>query len=135
MGSPEHEFFMSAYPASIADLDFAATVQALPAHQSDSPAPQQQHQLQLQLKAFDDGLLHQPLNLPQPQDSALLSPSALRDLKQPKAFFGASPRKNSRAGARQRPRPRVASAPSSTRSDSPACSPRRASTATARARA
>ncbi|KAE9362324.1 hypothetical protein PF008_g162 [Phytophthora fragariae] len=116
--SPDHELFMDVYPASIADLDFAATVQALPAHQSDSAS---QH---LQLKPFDDGLLHQPLNLPQSQDSALLSPSAFRDFpKQHKTFFGASPRKNSRAGARQRPRPRVASAPSSTRSDSPACSP------------
>ncbi|KAG6586651.1 uncharacterized protein IUM83_18129 [Phytophthora cinnamomi] len=119
VGSPDHEFFMGAYPASIADLDFAATVQALPAHQSEAAS--------LQLKPLDDGLLHQPLNLPQPHDSALLSPSAFRDFpdahKQQKTFFGASPRKNSRPAGRQRPRPRVASAPSSTRSDSPVCSP------------
>ncbi|KAG7389301.1 hypothetical protein PHYPSEUDO_010636 [Phytophthora pseudosyringae] len=114
--SPDHELFMGVYPASIADLDFAATVQALPTHQSESAAAH------LQLKPFDDGLLHQPLNLPQPHDRALLSPSAFRDSpKQLKTFFGASPRQSS--SGRQRARPRVASAPSSMRSDSPTCSP------------
>ncbi|KAL3672092.1 hypothetical protein V7S43_002756 [Phytophthora oleae] len=119
--SPDNELFMGVYPASIADLDFAATVQALPTHQTDTSASSAS---QLQLKTFDDSLLHQPLNLPHAHDSALLSPSAFHDPpKQQKTFFGSSPRKNSRVSSRQRPRPRVASAPSSTRSDSPSCSP------------
>ncbi|KAH7477159.1 uncharacterized protein KRP23_7832 [Phytophthora ramorum] len=99
--SPEHELFLGVYPSSIADLDFAATVQALPMPQSSATA-------QLQLKPFDETLLHQPLNLP-------LSPSAFREVPN-----DLKPRKIS---GRQRPRPRVASAPSSTRSDSPTCSP------------
>ncbi|POM76229.1 Hypothetical protein PHPALM_6562 [Phytophthora palmivora] len=111
--SPDNELFMGVYPASMADLDFAATVQALPTHQNDTTL--------LQLK-FDESLLHQPLNLP--QNSAPLSPSAFHDPpKQHKTFFSPSPRKSSRSNSRQRARPRVASAPSSTRSDSPTCSP------------
>ncbi|KAF4130129.1 hypothetical protein GN958_ATG20544 [Phytophthora infestans] len=111
--SPENEFFLSGYPSSIADLDFAATVQALPTHQNDttpSSSPEQP-------TSFSDGLLHQPLNLP-------LSPSAFRDPpKVQKPFFGASPHKTSRPRSRQRARPRVASAPSPTRSYSPTYSP------------
>ncbi|OWZ18833.1 hypothetical protein PHMEG_0007019 [Phytophthora megakarya] len=107
--SADQELLLGVYNSPI-DLDFAATVQALPTHQHD---PQT-----LQLKPMiDDGLLHQPLNLPH---SAPLSPSTFQDPpKQLKTFFGASPRKSSRPLAR----PRVASAPSSTRSDSPTCSP------------
>ncbi|KAF1775742.1 hypothetical protein GQ600_10763 [Phytophthora cactorum] len=58
--SPDNDFFLSGYPASITDLDFAATVQALPTHQNGT-APSSSSQ---QLKAFDEGMLHQPLNLP-----------------------------------------------------------------------
>jgi hypothetical protein len=112
----DSDLFLGVYPAAMADLDFAATVQALPLH-SEPP----QSQSPPQLKPFDDSLLHQPLNLPQPHDSAPLSPSAFPTDRKP--FFGASPRKSARTGNRQRARPRVASAPSSTRSDSPTCSP------------
>ncbi|RLN50633.1 hypothetical protein BBJ29_005499 [Phytophthora kernoviae] len=120
--TPDSELFMGVYPTSIADLDFAATVQALPMLQHDA-------QNVPQLKPLDESLLHQPLNLPKPQESALLSPlSSISDHKPRNGFFSPgtpSPLRKGRSGQRQRQRQRqrVASAPSSTHSDSPTCSP------------
>ncbi|RLN37394.1 hypothetical protein BBJ28_00011727 [Nothophytophthora sp. Chile5] len=141
------ELFMGVYPASMADFDFAATVQALPTHHHELQTPQKPYEESLQLQ------LHQPLNLPAVQPnpnehhSSLLSPSAFNDLaigahesnsssmKQENSFFhpegteASSPGRNTRSSPTfQRQRQRLPSrqrtpAPSSTRSDSPTYSP------------
>ncbi|KAF1775701.1 hypothetical protein GQ600_1695 [Phytophthora cactorum] len=110
--SPDNDFFLSGYPASITDLDFAATVQALPTHQNGTRL-----------------LLPPNSSKPLTKDAAPASEPAvvpigfLRPPEGAEAVLRCIPRKNSRSGSCQRARPRVASAPSPTRSYSPSYSP------------
>ncbi|CAH0520999.1 unnamed protein product [Peronospora belbahrii] len=74
----------------------------------------------LQLKSVDESLLHQPLCLPQPDDSTLLSTSTFQDLsKQRIQFFSASQWKNLVSGRQQRSYPCVVSSQSPTREKDP----------------